>query len=216
MSLLQRVVVILAVFVSPTRMIGQSDSIFDHTNRYGIWFIPSVAQNIYGIAIGPVGSEAICNRPYTKYSHGLNLQIPGQGFFQTFYLNKSNLLSNRQSENPDTTLQRSLLPKRAIHHGLLVSLLGTFTDQINGVSLSLWMSRGAKINGLTGNLLWNHYEEVNGVSIALMNTAHTTHGLQIGLFNKTTHLQGFQLGLWNKTKNRSFPFINGWFTKKKE
>jgi len=49
-------------------------------------FLPSSFHNIYGVSFGPIGSEAICNKPYTKFSHGLNVQVPGQGVMQLFYL----------------------------------------------------------------------------------------------------------------------------------
>src|SRR5690554_8218915 len=88
---MKRLTFILLLLSLTNFSFSQNDTIkFDKKakDRFGIWLIPSASKNIYGIAIGPVGSEAICNRPYTKYSHGLNLQILGQGFFQTFYINK--------------------------------------------------------------------------------------------------------------------------------
>jgi hypothetical protein len=177
-------------------------------DRYVIWLIPSAASNIYGIAIGPVGSEAICNRPYTKYSHGLNLQIPGQGIFQTFYIHKG--MKNLLIDSKDSTsfFAHDTLPKRAQHNGILISPLGTFTPQVNGISLSCWMSLGNCINGLSINLLWNLYNRINGVSIGFVNHSVGVRGLQIGLFNKTRELKGFQLGLWNMNKKRSLPILN--------
>lgn len=185
------------------------------TDRFVIWLIPAAATNIYGIAIGPVGSETICNRPYTKYSHGLNLQIPGQGFFQTFYINKLKFNDFHTKDDTDSLNIYDTLPKRTVHNGLLISPLGTFTDQVNGVSFSLWMSMGKKINGLSFNLLWNLYEQINGISIGLVNHAAVTKGIQIGLVNKTKKLRGFQFGLWNKNEKRSLPIINWNFKDKK-
>lgn len=183
------------------------------TNRYGAWLIPSAALNIYGIAVGLVGSEAICQRPYTKFSHGLNIQIIGQGFFQTFYIKKLNFNTLSSKDTIKTGVFNESAPYRAIHNGLIVSPLGTFTDQVNGISLSLWMSMGAKINGLTANLLWNRYEQINGISLGLVNHSYSTNGLQIGLVNKTKKLHGFQIGLWNKNEKRTFPLINWNFRK---
>ncbi len=178
-------------------------------NHYVIWFTPSASANIYGIALGPVGSEAICKRPYTKYSHGLNLQIPGQGFLQTFYIGK---LKFRDLEISDSLGSNdsgdSIYYKKAQHNGLLVSVFGTFTDQVNGLSLSLWMSMGKKVNGLSFNLLWSVYEQANGVSIAFVNYTADTKGVQVGLINKTKKLRGFQFGLWNKNEKRSLPILN--------
>lgn len=104
--------------------------------------------------------------------------------------------------------------KRAIHNGLIISPLGTFTDQVNGISFSLWMSMGKKINGLSFNLLWNFYEQINGISIGFVNHTAMTKGIQIGLVNKTKKLRGFQFGLWNKNERRSLPIINWNFNNK--
>jgi hypothetical protein len=184
------------------------------SDRYGIWLIPSASENIYGLAIGLVGSEAICNRPYTKKSHGINIQIPGQGFFQTFYINKIHY-SDFVKNNPNSEFFYSgdSIPQRALHNGLLVSVFGTFTDQINGLSVSSWMSMGRKINGVSINLLWNVYKEVNGLVIALVNHAGTVNGAQVGIVNKSNNLRGVQIGLWNKNSKRSLPLINWNFTK---
>lgn len=215
---MRRIPVILLILLSATFSFSQNDSLeFDEKvkDRYGFWLIPSASKNIYGIAIGPVGSEAICNRPYTKYSHGLNLQIPGQGFFQTFYINTARFRGFNANEDPDSLNLQDTLPKRAIHNGLLISPLGTFTDQVNGISFSLWMSMGEKINGLSFNLLWNLYEQINGVTIGLVNHVALTKGIQIGLVNKTKKLKGFQFGLWNRNGKRSLPIINWNFKDKK-
>jgi len=190
---------------------SQSDSlktVKKESDRYVIWLLPSVANNIYGIAIGLIGSEAICQRPYTKYSHGLNLQIVGQGFFQTFYINKLKFNGLNLRESNETGIFNEPAPYRAIHNGLILSPFGTFTDQVNGISFSLWMSMGVKVNGLTFNLLWNRYEQINGMSIGLVNHAAVTKGLQIGIVNKTKKLLGFQIGLWNKNEKRTLPIIN--------
>lgn len=215
---MKRIPIILLILFSATFSFSQSDSLeFDKKakDRFVIWLIPSVSKNIYGIAIGPVGSEVICNRHYTKYSHGLNLQIPGQGFFQTFYINKMRFKDFYANENSDSLSLQNTFPKRAIHNGLIISPLGTFTDQVNGISFSLWMSMGKKINGLSFNLLWNLYEQINGITIGLVNHTAATKGLQIGFVNKTIKLKGFQIGLWNKNEKRSLPLINWNFKDKK-
>src|SRR5690554_7685694 len=105
------------------------------------------------------------------------------------------------------------IPLRAIHNGLIVSPFGTFTDQVNGLSFSLWMSMGKKINGVSINLLWNFYEKMNGISIGLVNQTAETNGLQIGLVNKSLKLKGIQLGFWNKNEKRSLPIINWNFSR---
>ena len=178
-------------------------------NKYVIGFIPSKANNIFGIAIGPFGSEVICDKPYTKYSHGLNIQIPGQGILQTFYIFNSpfkQVYKNKIID--DEFIKKDTSFKRAIHNGLILSLLGTFTDQVNGVSISGWMSLGKNINGVSINLLWNLYYEINGLSIGIFNSTLVMNGIQIGFINRTVKLKGVQVGLWNRNEKRSLPLIN--------
>jgi hypothetical protein len=179
-------------------------------DRYVIWVIPSLATNIYGIAIGPIGSETICHSPYPKKSHGINIQI-GQGLVLTFGIGRYKL------EEPTDTLSKKSDSsyKRVIHNGILVSVFGTLTNQINGISLSSWMSMNNKVNGLSINPLWNLQDTLNGMSIGLVNMSRKTSGIQLGIYNKTLRLRGFQFGLWNVNERRSFPIINWNFKKKK-
>lgn len=178
-------------------------------DRYGIGFIPSSSKNIYGIAIGPIGSESMCDRPYTRHSHGLNLQIPGQGFLMTPIAFKFiNLQESEPRINLDSLILQDTMPPPAIHNGLVISPLGTFTSQVNGASLSLYMSSGKKINGFSFNLLLNAYQQLNGMSVGFVNNSGVTKGIQVGLINRTVKLKGFQIGLWNTNEKRSLPLIN--------
>jgi len=189
--------------------VAANDSISKEHNKYILGFIPSIANNIYGIAIGLIGSEAICNKPYTKYSHGLNLQIPGQGFLQVFYIFRSpfkKVYKTNQFENAIIIADTSL--KRVIHNGIILSLTGTFSEQVNGISLSGLMSLGNTINGISINPLWNLYYRVKGLSIGVSNSSLEIKGAQIGIINKTVKLKGIQIGIWNKNEKRSLPLIN--------
>jgi hypothetical protein len=188
---------------------SQGDSLTikgDKINKNIIWFIPSAANNIYGIALGPFGSESICNLPYTRHSHGINIQIIGQGIFQPFMIGSFKFDDFYVSHNDTNETPAAQI--RAIHNGILLSPFGTFTDKVNGISFSLCMSMGKTVNGLSINLLWNAYEKINGFSIGLVNHAAETKGIQIGLVNISRNLKGVQIGVWNKNKNRGFPIIN--------
>ncbi len=209
---MKRITIILLILFSAIFSFSQNDSLkFDKKtkDRFVIWLIPSASKNIYGIAIGPVGSEAICNKPYTKYSHGLNVQIPGQGILQVFYILNSPFKQSYKNdiiENEVIVVDTSY--NRVIHNGLLLSLLGTFSDQVNGVSISGWMSLGKNINGVSANLLWNLYHEINGLSIGVFNSSLIMQGVQIGFINKTIKLKGVQIGFWNRNEKRSLPLVN--------
>ena len=66
---MKRISIILLILISATFSFSQNDSLeFDKKakDRFGIWLIPSASKNIYGIAIGPVGSEAICTNTGTR------------------------------------------------------------------------------------------------------------------------------------------------------
>jgi hypothetical protein len=78
----------------------------------------------------------------------LTIQFIGQGFFTPFYLFNPHYLNSVAAHSMDSSLNSpDPIYKQAIHNGLLVSPLGTFTDQVNGVSISAFMSKGTKIIG---------------------------------------------------------------------
>ena len=177
-------------------------------NRYVFGFLPSGANNVYGIAFGLIGSEARCDKPFTKKSHGLNVQILGQGFFTPFYVFNKNL--NVYNLTQDTTYfsDSTIVAPKAQHNGIILSGLGTFTEVINGVSISPWMSLNGSVNGLSLNFLVNNIFVLNGVALGLYNETMQTHGVQIGLINRTHQLKGVQFGLWNVNEKRKLPLIN--------
>lgn len=188
-------------------------------NFYVIGFTPSRAKNIYGIALGPVGSEVFCDKPYTQTVDGVGIQIIGQGIFQIFYLflgGHSTFKSYYKSKNETATLLAldSLMfvidttLKRVLYNGIVLSPFGTYSNQINGASISAWMSMGNYVNGISFNFLWNAITKVNGLSVGLANDALIVHGAQIGLINRTYEIKGIQIGLWNKNRKRSLPIIN--------
>lgn len=210
--------ILFSILCSTAFLFSQTDSLEFDTgaqDRYVAWLIPSAAKNIYGLAIGPVGSESLCNIPYTSYSHGLNVQLPGQGFILTSKINKLKFKDPNEHENLEISDLNETIPRRAVHKGLIMSPFGTLTDQVNGISFSAWMSGGKQINGLSLNLLSNFYEQVNGISIGLLNQAAMTRGMQIGLVNNSLALRGFQFGIWNKNEKRSLPILNWNFSDKK-
>ncbi|MEN9743292.1 MAG: hypothetical protein RLZZ65_1097 [Bacteroidota bacterium] len=174
-------------------------------NAYVFHFIPSVKDNIYGISLGPIGSEAICNAIKLRRTHGINIQLIGQGFF---------IPLNRK----EFAFEQILLPldssfftaqnTRSLHNGLLLSTFGTFTDFSNGIVLSAGCSFGRKVNGLAINLFASKYYVANGVELGIQNQAHKVNGLQVGLFNRCVELNGLQIGLWNVNEKRKLPLIN--------
>ena len=174
-------------------------------NAYVFHFIPSVKDNIYGIAFGPIGSEAICNAIKLRRTHGLNIQLIGQGFF--IPMNRKEF-DFEQILLPLDSIFFSTQNTRSLHNGLLLSTTGTYTDISNGIVLSAGCSFGRKVNGVAMNLFANKYYVANGVELGVQNQAHKVNGLQVGLFNRCVELNGLQIGLWNVNEKRKLPLIN--------
>lgn len=185
--------------------VNDTDSIHKPNNAYVLHFIPSVKDNIYGIAIGPIGSEAICNVIKLRRTHGINIQLIGQGFFMP--MNRKEF-AFEQLLLPLDSIFFSTENTRALHNGLLLSTTGTYTDISNGIVLSAGCSYGRKLNGLAFNLFCNKYYLANGIELGIQNQAHKVNGLQIGLFNRCVELNGLQIGLWNVNEKRKLPLMN--------
>ncbi|PHR47971.1 MAG: hypothetical protein COA32_05420 [Fluviicola sp.] len=208
-----RLVLTLMLIATVFNSYSQDQEVEEDTikNRYIVGLLPNKSPNIYGLALGLIGSEVRCDKFYTKKSHGLNIQLLGQGFFTPFYVFNSKL--NWSNYEKDTlTYGDSTDVKRVVHNGLLISVFGTFSEDINGVSISPWMSMNHKVNGLNLNLLINSTHTMNGLSIGLYNSTYKTNGVQVGLVNQTKKLKGFQFGIWNVNNKRKLPFINWCFT----
>lgn len=190
---------------------NHQDSVLSRENGYVFWFVPTSRDNIYGVAFGLFGSEIICNVPNIKKSHGLNIQLLGQGFFIPLnprVFGYENMFAN------DTcwgVTDRDSVIYRAVHNGILLSTFGTMTDVSNGIIISGWFSLGHKANGLIVNALANKYTFLNGLAVSVSNETYQMNGVQIGIINRTRKLRGFQFGLWNVNDKRKLPLINWCF-----
>jgi hypothetical protein len=178
---------------------------FQDENRYLLGFLPSKANNIYGLAIGLVGSESYCNVGNNKYTHGLNIQL-GKGLFVPFQIQ---FIKDDIQEN---FIQSAYLVSdssgSSIHNGIIISVFGNTTTQTNGIAISGFSTIGNRLNGIAINPIINAYNKVNGLVLGLFNYSQKVNGFQIGLINKTVKLKGLQIGLWNRSEKRSFPIIN--------
>jgi len=171
-----------------------------------VCLLPSVVPQFYGLAPCLVGSDAICNLPYTKTTNGINVQLFGTGF--TALLNPTEFSYEAMFNEENGWMQnRNTIPK-AVHNGLLISLFGTLTPVSNGIMLGGFSSAGNLMNGLSINGLQNKYTTANGICIALINQCYELNGIQIGLINRSTKLKGLQIGLWNINGQRKLPLIN--------
>lgn len=186
--------------------------------RNGIWFVPSLTKQINGIAIGPIGSDNICNLDGFQVSNGLNLQIIGSGLFLPLNTKRLGFRSYYQNNKNNDSLKQvidihliSAQKYKVKHNGLVISTFGTITTHVNGISISALASTHSKMNGISFNPAWNLITILNGIAIGTFNSSLKVNGLQVGLFNNTVYLKGFQIGFWNKNKQRSLPLINWGF-----
>lgn len=186
--------------------INPNDFLPDKQKAYGVRLLPSIVPQFYGLALGLVGSDAICNLPYTKTTNGINVQLFGTGF--TALLNPTEFSYEAMFNEESGWMQnRNIMPK-AVHNGLLISGFGTLTPVSNGIMLGGLSSAGNLMNGLSINGLQNKYTTANGICIALINQCYELNGIQIGLINRSTKLKGLQIGLWNINSKRKLPLLN--------
>ena len=181
--------------------------------RYLLAYQPGTAQTIYGIAIGIVGHDVICNAPYNQTTNGINFQI-GAGLLHWYKI--------PIGYTPESFLK--INTQKSITNGLQCSIFGTQTDVVNGVAISGFVSVGDRLNGLALNLGSSHYTLVNGMTVSFRNTALKTNGVQIGIINSSNQMNGIQIGLWNNVEfsdqpklqiglwntinGKSFPILN--------
>ncbi len=198
--------ILVSLSLSAQVKINPIDSLTDKQKAYGVRLLPSMVPQFYGFALGLVGSDAICNLPYTKTTNGINIQLFGMGFLAL--LNPKEFSYEALfNEESGWMLISSATPK-TVHNGLLISGFGTTTAVSNGFVISGLSSMGKLMNGLAITGLQNKYTKANGICIALMNQCYEHNGIQIGLINRSTQLKGLQIGLWNINAKRKLPLIN--------
>jgi len=80
--------------------INPTDSLPDKQKAYGVRLLPSVVPQFYGLALGLVGSDAICNLPYTKTTNGICIALMNQCYehngIQIGLINRSTKLKGLQ------------------------------------------------------------------------------------------------------------------------
>lgn len=211
-EILSLVVFLLFCTTSATAQERQDTSVQRNGNGYVLWLLPSRKDNIYGVALGIFGSEVICDMPINiKRTHGVNIQIIGQGLFIPLNTKTFGYKSLFASDTAWMVRFRDSKNYRAINNGILLSGFGTMTDVSNGIVVSGWFSLGKQANGLILNALANKYTIMNGIAISVSNESYEANGIQIGLVNRTRKLCGFQFGLWNVNGKRKLPLINWCF-----
>ena len=182
-------------------------------NRNVLWFTPTRAKQINGLALGSFTSSLFYQNdslqvngvlleanPVTVVGAPYMLMISivsafrhdSIGFFTTGYPD-----SNRDgATNAVNGLNLSLLGTslNTTYQGLSISSLFTFAHEVKGLSLTAGM----------------HYiYDFRGVLIAgVINNVNRGKGLQMALINRCDDCKGVQIGLINKMGKRTLPFLN--------
>jgi hypothetical protein len=189
---------------------GVSDTLYKKPKKsYGIGFIPSRTQKIYGWAIGWL--------------------VLGQGKVDSIridgiYTNLSPLAAltalialpyilTKPFDVFKNTSDTSYILKQEIENkinGISLSIFeGSSNFCVNGIQVSGLVIAMYKLKGISMSVGSSEYQSFSGVMLSgLYNYTDKGRGLQIGLVNHSDQLIGIQIGLWNKIGNRAFPFLN--------
>ena len=195
-------------------------------NRYVLAWQPGKAKNIYGIALGFVGQDVVCNAPYHQKTFGVNAQLGG-GLYHWKQLTRSEY--NSRVAGPGYQESAGF---KSMTNGLQISLFGTQTAVVHGIAASFLVSTGEQVDGAAINLGASVYSRLNGISVSFRNDSFRVRGLQLGVTNHANRMRGIQLGIWNRTlepngvlqigifnnlgpERRTWPLLNfGGFAKK--
>lgn len=236
------IVTILFVFFSNVEIYSQNkkarsnnDDTRQYKNtrgtKYVLWFLPTRAHKINGIALGLVNSCENHNFQNELIINGFSFEILGQFPImveQLIFPNRAPMcISNYCKINGIATglsVGNGLLNGVAFSPtlGYLYNLNGIFVSTIHHVSqnangiLAGLMSRAGKVTGLQLGLFTKN-KILKGLQLGLSNrTKEKATGLQIGLVNSSENLNGVQIGLINYAKNKKikyFPVLNFKFSK---
>lgn len=200
-----RKVFTICLIALPAIFYGQAnDTISSGRTRNIVWFTPSGASKINGLA---VGFQAVNLEDDTLMINGVNASFGIVSVFMLPYALSTGLFAaqNRKTEfypDQDDTA-------RILIRGLNISLGGEMGIEMQGVNFAGGITIATKIYGFSLTGIYTRCYEFRGIMLSgLNNIAMKGHGLQIGLVNYCKNLKGIQIGLWNKSGKRSLPFIN--------
>ena len=206
---------LIIVGLTANSLFGQNDTLIERAPkvRYVIWFTPSTANIINGIALGLIESTVIHEN---QKINGLSINVLSPGFFIPAFSSNDKLDNYFEAKNDSLKLDSIFEANEKIdssrnnyiHNGLVISGIGILTDDINGILISPWCALVDEVNGISINLFCNLTNKLNGISIGFSNESYFAKGLQVGIFNTTFRLKGIQIGLWNKNRKRTLPIIN--------
>jgi hypothetical protein len=182
--------------------------------RNVIWFTPTRAKKINGLAIGTLPSSMFYEND-SLHINGIHVETNPIILYLIPQIVIASLTSSFIREDsaryfPNKFPDSSRLKSDNSIYGLNISILGSgVMTKYKGLSISSVGTFGHIIKGISITIGQNNFYEFHGLLIAgLMNNVNKGSGLQIGLFNRCKECKGLQIGLLNKMGNRTLPFLN--------
>jgi hypothetical protein len=185
--------------------------------RNVIWFTPTRARQINGIALGTLPSSMIYKNDTLKIN-GLHVEADPLMMIIVPYVIIGSVLSpfiwSDGSESGDAfySYPDTIRYEKTNNHlsGVNLGLLGSADmDHYKGISISTLVTKGVSLKGISITLGQNNFYSANGLLIAgLMNNVNNGSIVQIGLFNRCKECKGVQIGLLNTFGKRTIPFLN--------
>lgn len=168
-----------------------------------IWYMPSGAKEINGVAIG-IQATNFDEKRRLKIN-GVNLDAGlvsimawPQALVKSFQSGNNGLDESPLVDTAETSV-----------NGISISFGGELSAGINGLAINAGVMYSPYINGVSVTGLVTVCGRFKGIMITgFRNMAIEGTGLQIGLLNSCKRLKGLQIGLWNKSGKRGLPFIN--------
>jgi hypothetical protein len=173
-----------------------------HPTRNIVWFTPSRATKINGLA---VGLQAFPTDDRTLTINGINMDAGLVNSFALPYV-VAYLVSPKNKREQFFTDEDSA---QTFVNGLSISMGGESGIAMNGIAVHGIFSGYSTMNGISTTAFMSTCNNFRGIMVSgLHNRAKKGIGIQIALINYCEKLKGFQIGLWNTSGKRSLPFIN--------
>lgn len=157
--------------------------------RYPIWYLPTRAHKIHGIAFGIVNPCQNHNFQSELTINGLSVEMVGQLPVIIEYLIWPN---KRQVCHSNYCRVNGITAGLSIGNGL-----------VNGLAFSPSFGHIYDVNGIYFSVVQDLASEANGIIVGGMSRANKVRGAQIGLYTKNEVIRGVQIGIFNRSRENS-------------
>lgn len=213
-----KIIILIILLVSSLCLQGQSR--MNRSKRYVLWFTPSGASSIYGLAVGIMADPEFTDDDHQEI-YGINCEVGPWGAFAFLFVPLTTMFAPFSSETDPSQFLWSgnayleYEKPEIFIRGLNLSLGGHGgPTQITGISLNGVFTSTIISEGFSAALLMNVTYSFNGVMLSLRNKATTGKGLMFGMLNNCDDCTGVQIGFLNRMGRRVLPLIN-WRRKSK-